>query len=386
MSNVPTPSQAFENILFMIICTSPDIRLAKVKPYLLTFISHPIIKELIGQSDAPAQADVDTSPNLDLQKIQESLQQLSKAVEALKKAPPPSSNKDTKASKSKQKSSAPPSAPPCTFSAIAGARPPNPSLLVDLAQLGIGKEGRVKQEILCYALNKELTAVTPPQVQLVAIRWTAKGNLVITGGPAATPHTLQLAAPHISISLPFLLSLPTNSPPLQPRPNTKWSKILINGVPTGVSNDRSPLTPDECHAVLAASNPSYVTLSIMQKPSWVCSPSSYLPGAVSSLSVAFEDPDGSKLKVLLAERYLYALGNRASVIKWKYHQKNRKDNSKPTAGQHTNTSDFDDNKDIDHLLTQPEPPFKTASAPPPQLGQPTRKSSHKTRPPRPFNA
>jgi len=100
MSNVPTPSQAFENILHMIICTSPDIQMAKVKPHLHTFISHPIIKELIGQSDAPAQADVDTSPNLDLQKIQESLQQLSKAVEALKKAPPPSSNKDTKASKS----------------------------------------------------------------------------------------------------------------------------------------------------------------------------------------------------------------------------------------------------------------------------------------------
>jgi len=168
-------------------------------------------------------------------------------------------------------------------------------------QLGIGKEGWVKPEILCHALNKELTAVTPPQVQLVAIRWTAKGNLVITGGPATTPHTLQLAAPHISISLPHLLSLPTNSPSPQPRPNTKWSKILINGVPTGASNDRSPLTPDECHAALAASNPSYAALSITQKPSWVRPPSSYLPGAVSSLSVAFEDPDGSKLKVILAE-------------------------------------------------------------------------------------
>jgi len=206
-----------------------------------------------------------------------------------------------KASKSKQKSSAPPSAPPHTFSAIAGARPPNPSLLVDLAQLGIGKEGQVKLEILCHALNKELAAVTPPQVQLVTIRWTAKGNLVITGGLATTPHMLQLAAPHISISLPHLLSLPTNSSPPQPRPNTKWSKILINGVPTGTSNERSPLTPDECHAALAASNPSYATLSIMQKPSWVRPPSSYLPGAVSSLSVEFEDPDGGKLKVILAE-------------------------------------------------------------------------------------
>jgi len=36
-----------------------------------------------------------------------------------------------------------------------------------------------------------------------------------------------------------------------------------------------------------------------------------MSGAISSLSVAFEDPDGSKLKTLLAERYLYLFGNRA---------------------------------------------------------------------------
>jgi len=58
-----------------------------VKLHLLTFISHPVMKELISQSNAPAQATVDSSPNLDLQKIQDSLLQLSKAVEALKKAP-----------------------------------------------------------------------------------------------------------------------------------------------------------------------------------------------------------------------------------------------------------------------------------------------------------
>ena len=115
MSNIPMPPQAFENLLLMIICTEPDIQLAKVKPHLIAFTSHPIIKGLIGQSDAPAQAIVDTSPNLDLQKIQDSLLQLSKAVEALKKAPPPLSNKDSKASKSKQKSSVPVQPPPLHF-------------------------------------------------------------------------------------------------------------------------------------------------------------------------------------------------------------------------------------------------------------------------------
>jgi len=109
------PSQAFKNILHMIICTSPDIWLAKVKPHLLTFISHPIIKELIGQGDAPAQADVDTSPNLDLQKIQESLQQLSKAVEALKKAPPPPPTRTQRQAKVSKSRPHPPQ-PPLTHS------------------------------------------------------------------------------------------------------------------------------------------------------------------------------------------------------------------------------------------------------------------------------
>ena len=191
------------------------------------------------------------------------------------------------------------------------------------------------------------------------------------------------------------LNLPSHSPPPQPRPNIKWSKITINGVPTGTSADRSPLTPDECHAVLAASNPSYASLSIMQKPSWVHPPTSYKPGSASSLSVAFEDPDGSKLKMLLAERYMYALGNRATVLKWKYHLKNSKGNSKSNTGKHPNTGDSDDDEDVDQLLltlvpeTTPTaaslPPSETASAPPAQSSQPTRRSSRTRCPPRPLD-
>ena len=365
LEGVPPPvKRSMLAFLRFIIGMKPEDRLAQARPQIHNFLAHPIIKELISEGDVPAQPTVDTSTNPDLQKIQDSLQQLSKAVEVLKKAPtpPPPSNKAANIGKSKQRQSAPLTPPPHTFSAVAGARPPNPSLLVDLAKLGIGKEGWVKPEILCHALNKELAAITPPQLQLVAIRWTAKGNLVITGGPAATPHMLQLTAPHISTSLSRTLNLPSNSSLPQPRPNTKWSKITINGVPTGATSDRSPLPPDECHKALAASNPLYASLSITQKPSWVHPPTSYSPGSVSSLSVAFEDPDGSKLKVLLAEHYLYVFGNRASVIKWKYHQKNSKDKSKCTASKHPSAGDSDNNEDVDHQLsTQADQAWPTPS-------------------------
>jgi len=62
----PRRMKAFDYILTSIICTEPHIRLAKVKPNLLRFILHPIIKELIGKSNAPAQPTVDNSPNLDI--------------------------------------------------------------------------------------------------------------------------------------------------------------------------------------------------------------------------------------------------------------------------------------------------------------------------------
>jgi hypothetical protein len=50
----------------------------------------------------------------------------------------------------------------------------------------------------------------------------------------------------------------TDAPPLPPiiRPNTKWSKLLINSISTGVYSDHTAYTPDQCHTALAMENPS----------------------------------------------------------------------------------------------------------------------------------
>ena len=227
------------------------------------------------------------------------------------------------------------------------------TLVVDLAKSGMGNGTQVTLAVLCHSLNEKLSQVSLPQVQLAAIRWTAKGNLVVTGGPTSTPHSLQATAPHISTSIPSLLPISTINPILQPRANVKWSKILINGVPTRVLKDRVPYSPDECHAALTAMNPSYSTLTIMQKPSWVCPPSFYKQDAASSLSVAFEDPDGSKSKVLLAEHHMYIFSTRATVKKWKYCQTN-KDKSKDSAGKHLQASNTNNEQDV-KITLQPQP-------------------------------
>jgi hypothetical protein len=133
-----------------------------------------------------------------------------------------------------------------------------------------------------------------------------------------TAHQLQIASPLIAKAISDAYST-TVTPITIPhtRANVKWSKILINGLPTGVTDSRGAYTPDECQTALISENPSYASLIIAQKPNWVKPPHAYTPGSSSSLVVAFEDPDGTKARALLGAKYLYAFGTRAMLRKWK---------------------------------------------------------------------
>jgi hypothetical protein len=104
---------------------------------------------------------------------------------------------------------------------------------------------RSPQEFVSYYLDAAFHA-SPHQVTLSAARWTAK----------------------------------------------QWSRILINGIPTRVTPSHGAYTPAECHDALATDNLLYRTLHLTQLPSWVRSPTSYQPGSLSSLVVAFEGPTG----------------------------------------------------------------------------------------------
>ena len=172
--------------------------------------------------------------------------------------------------------------------------------------------------------------------------------------------------------------------------NGGWiiTKLLVNGVPMGALKSRAPFSPDACHNALAANNPSYASLSITQKPSWVQPPSSYSPGSVSSLTLAFEDPDGSKLKTLLAERYLYFYGNRASVKKWKQRPNNNKDKSEPNTTKHGQGGNPGKKDAVDPLSSPatPSQSLQSASAPVAQSSQPTRRSTRPAKPLRPYDA
>jgi hypothetical protein len=276
---------------------------------LITFAQHcilPIVThdQLYPSCTPPIQPSSNTE---ELKQIQTSIQALSRVVNGLqKKATPPSKTPQ-------------PANPIPSYTSKASAKPANPSLVITLSHLASHADFTRPQPVeICSILNDALTVTPHNQVHVSAVRWTAKGNLVVTGGHMTTAQQLQIASPLIAKA--FTDAFSTAAAPIttpHTRANVKWSKILINGLPTGVTNSRGAYTPDECHTALVSENPSYTPLIIAQKPSWVKPPSTFTTGSSSSLVVAFEDLDGTKARTLLGAKHLYAFGTCATLRKWK---------------------------------------------------------------------
>ena len=197
-----------------------------------------------------------TKPD-ELKQIQNTLQALSRAVTGL------------------QKKASPPSKPPLpanpspSYASKAATKPSNPSIVVVLSHLPADHNlCRSRPNKIYITINNALNNTPHHQVHVSAVRWTAKGNLIITGGHMTTAHQLQLTSPIIAKALMDAYSSSIN-PITAPhtRANVKWFKILINSLLTGVTDSRDAYTPDECHAALAAENLSYFPLIIAQKPS-----------------------------------------------------------------------------------------------------------------------
>ena len=173
--------------------------------------------------------------------------------------------------------------------------------------------------VLCSTINNTLRHSTHPHIHISSAKWTAKGNIVLTGGHSNTYD--QLAWAYNLISNSIISNFPTIrehplTETLDITANVNWTKILVNGVPTGVDSNRGPWTPDECHEALIADNPQYAALTVTQRPSWVKPPATYKTNTSSSLVFAFEDPLGEFRQTLADNKYLYIFGACATVKPW----------------------------------------------------------------------
>src|SRR6266403_2842131 len=196
----------------------------------------------------------------------------------------------------------------------------HPSIVVDVAGIPWPDNKRPMPADICATINTTLALSNATQTRVSAARWTSKGNLVIWGGNTTSANQLNAALPHFAEAIQSSLSVLTSTPLHQAptlHPNIKWSKLCFNAVPTGKTAFKGAYSPDEAHKALTAENPAYASLTVTQKPSWVRDPSSYSDGAISSLAVSFEDPDGTSAQALLRQRTLYAFGNVITVKRWK---------------------------------------------------------------------
>ncbi|KAI9439504.1 hypothetical protein H4582DRAFT_1941203 [Lactarius indigo] len=173
---------------------------------------------------------------------------------------------------------------------------------------------------LINKLNSLFQEGTPAHMRFSSARWSGTGNLVLTGGPGTTAQQLLKLDTQIQSIISDFLSSPL---PLL-TVNSKWSKILINNVPTGVTTNSGPASPHDCHLSLLTHNPVYATLMVTQKPSWVRPPSSLTPHSHSSLVMAFEDPTGAVLQQLIKNKSLHIFGTEAPVKAWKDKKRPRK--------------------------------------------------------------
>jgi hypothetical protein len=223
---------------------------------------------------------------------------------------------------------APQAAAPCTpsFAAVAAkasakVQPPasRPSLIITLSHSADetlkGVASALPATLVPVCNEALISSAAHANVRVSAARWTAKGNLVLTAGPDTTLAQLTSASSLLTSAIQAHLP---SSPSCSSRANVRWSKLLINSVPTGVTGDRAhAYTAAECHQALIADNLSYRRLRVTQLPSWVKRPSSYLADSCSSLAVAFEDPDGTTASSLVSARHLFLFGAQATIKKWK---------------------------------------------------------------------
>ncbi|KAH9019604.1 hypothetical protein EDB83DRAFT_2528152 [Lactarius deliciosus] len=170
---------------------------------------------------------------------------------------------------------------------------------------------------ICDCLNGVLSCLHLGS-SISAARWTKNNNLVIVASPDTTTHHLQQASAALTNAISHFISANPSSPiPITAKENVRWSRLLINNIPTGASSTWGAYSPQECQDALAHENPAYQALHLTCLPSWVCKPDSYPAGSSSSLVLSFEDPSGDALRSLMQHKCLYAFGNAGDLQIWK---------------------------------------------------------------------
>jgi len=233
----------------------------------MALYTHPTFQLILGIPSQVTANLANPSPQYhsELLEIKSSISALTKSVEDLqpkvKPAKAPTSQPPSLAGKPSAQGKGPNPLSNQTYASKAASKP-RPSLVLDIG--ASNPDDQFITHSLSDSLNRHMLDMGRSEIKFSAIKYNKKGNLILTAHHTTTQAQLNSVADDISQYMTDLSnSTDTPIPELfHTRANVKWSKILINSVPVGITDSRGPFTFEECHRSLLAHNPSYASFTI----------------------------------------------------------------------------------------------------------------------------
>ncbi|CEL54186.1 hypothetical protein RSOLAG1IB_11584 [Rhizoctonia solani AG-1 IB] len=164
-----------------------------------------------------------------------------------------------------------------------------------------GAPDEVKKRLSSLDVSRRLKGVFNDRMGLnkcrvLEAKWNLRGNLILIFPAHSNPSAIGQMEQEIRNALGLHAGCVFTR-------DTKWSKVIIPGVPTGILewNDDQLITKEELMEEVRK-HKTTEKLNITQNPDWTIRPEN-INSPFGSISFAFEDPDGSKLAQVLQEKF-----------------------------------------------------------------------------------
>jgi hypothetical protein len=169
------------------------------------------------------------------------------------------------------------------------------------------QDQRLLPKIICNRINNKLRLIPSAKgLSVLGSHWNASGNCILTFPPQTSTKLIEDHYPAIRNAMglgdDWVISR-----------DIPWSKVTLRAVYARDTPSSNVYTNEELMASLMA-NPIMNKIKVTQPPRWVRRPED-IDGFKSSVSFAFEDPDGQAIKLLLKTQ-LFMFGSPVRAKRW----------------------------------------------------------------------
>jgi hypothetical protein len=169
------------------------------------------------------------------------------------------------------------------------------------------QDQRLLPKIISSRINSKLSMIPSAKgLSILGSHWNASGNCVLTFPPQTSIKLIEDHFPAIKSAMGLNANQVISH-------DTPWSKVTLRAVYARDAPSSDVYSNDDLLAALMA-NPVMAKLKITQPPRWVRRPED-IDGFKSSISFAFEDPDGQLIKLLL-KTPLFMFGSPVRAKRW----------------------------------------------------------------------